>query len=301
LKAKFTIISSDEGVWTTPAAKCGSRGVVPGDTLQAHVTEPSEMTRKITVKNVTVAFDRATDVVSGTAPTTGSLDVSIQRGDVIGDGRTPVCSSPVSVNQAKHYSADTTNCDSGYDAAGGDYAFATWQSPGGDFIENFVRAPFIQATIDQAKVTGVAKAFQSVSVKARSVGTLIAAGQKTTGRTGAFAFKLKDSGTSVPLEPQDVLKGNWAGQTRYAVRQLITIVNQADNEVRGHCDANTRFGLLVRWSGNDAYLDGVTNGSGSTDVLDTDDHGHSLTAGDKITFVCARNNGDRTGQMTVVA
>ena len=251
------------------------------------------MTRTFTVRSVTGNFNRISNVIAGTAPAAGTLYLDVGRPELALNSYSPLCEVPTPVSSSGQYSYDTTNCATGYDAIGGDEAFATWFSSAGDRVTREMHAPYVEANLGSSKVDGFVesgrldRALSARSERSRTRG----AGQATADAFGQWRATFRKSGHPVQIRPNDMITGNWPGQG-YKVRDLTISLDTTANTVQGFCTPYTAFGLLVRWSDSYDFLDDVTNSTGLSGVLTIS--GHQLAAGDKISFVCMRPNGDRT-------
>ena len=76
----------------------------------------------------------------------------VSRPDLATDSFHGICAHVIAIPANGHYSFDATGCMTGYDAIGGDIAYATWFSPAGDREIREVRAPFLEATLGTANV-----------------------------------------------------------------------------------------------------------------------------------------------------
>lgn len=294
LKAKFNTMSSEYGNWQAPDAVCAANTVHVGDRLTAHITYPSDITRTFTVKGISGSFSRKTNVVSGTAPASGLFAVEPAHPLLSGHDIQLICDHQTTVSPSGHFSFDTTNCAPGYDATGGDEAFLEWISPGGDREQWVVHAPYLDVLFETPHVSGYARGTSSVSLTLESKsGAVRGTAHAAVKADGSFSTKMRHSGNPVDIKAGNRIAGNWAESIHYPVPAMSVIVSLGDDTVTGTCTPNTAYGLLVTWGIYSDTMDGTTDGAGSTPPFDLSGE-HQIAAGDKVTFVCARPNGDRT-------
>ena len=292
-KAKFHYQTSEYGYWYAPDSVCATHTAAKGDTIQAHITVPTDVTRTFTVKSVTGTFNRISNVIAGTAPAAGQLYLDIGRPELALNSYVSVCEHLTPVDSTGHYSYDTSGCATGYDAIGGDEALADWIDSSGDRISHEMHAPYVEANQRSAKVDGFVDPAGSIALTLRSKsGALRASTHAAADAFGGWhATFHKSGGAPVVPNPNDMITGNWPGQG-YKVRALSVQWDLAANTVQGFCTPDTAYGLLVRWTDSFAFLDDTTDAAGATSVLTIT--GHQLVTGDQISLVCMRPNGDRT-------
>jgi hypothetical protein len=306
VKGDFTVESQEYGYWSPPDGLCPAHSAQPGDTIKstaAAITNVApQSTATFTVPNLTVNFDRKTNVVSGTASTLGKqLYVTIIRYDLDGTGPTEDFYKPITINSSGQYSWNTfhANTAGDYDARGADYAYVDWSNANGDRAQRVGRAAFLQATIGSSNVVGFATPGSTVSLSyQRPSGLMPATGQDTAGELGLFGVTLKDGAAKpVNVVGNRDISGNWVPSAIFKTMAMNTAID--GNQVTGTCNPLAHYGIRVTWTSSYAYEHGTTDELGKTGPLDLTKV-HTLGPGDVIVFICERTSGDRTRQVTVV-
>ena len=143
LRAKRAAVSDEAGFWEA----CGTNLVTPGDSIKVAVMETGQ-TRTVKVPLLTVRANRGTNVVSGKAPSTGSLSLNVF------DGRFGLSDYDITRHPAVTGGSYSFDLDSlGLNLLGGARYELEWES--GDGHVHAVRrgsVPFVQLRLHEFEV-----------------------------------------------------------------------------------------------------------------------------------------------------
>jgi hypothetical protein len=276
---------------------CRNRVAVPGDTLRAHVTEPSSITRTFTIPRMRGSFARGTWITSGIAPRSGSFLVA-SWAQYFSHAKfySRAVVHPARDSEGR-WSFDQDLAVGGWTPRGGDRADAVWTSPSGDSVTLRMRAPYLEAAIGRARVQGFTAPFRSVSLVLRAGnGTVRASGKANTSGTGAFSVVLRHAGRPVAVNANDRITGDWAAGASYLVPAITLEFNLAPwNMVYADCQRWSFVGAWGTWgNGQQSFWDGETHANGIADMDLSGIPNHQLTEGDRVDVRCGNRSGDRT-------
>lgn len=123
-----------------------------------------------------------------------------------------------------------------------------------------------------------------------STGSVRARQTRTSILSGAYTFRFVQGGHPVTIRPDDVIRGNFAGDARMVWPHVRLVGNTATNHVSGTCLKNVPVEVTVYHPSGVSQV-GTTGSDGTFDIDFTSDGG--LHTGNTLLLVCRADTGDR--------
>jgi hypothetical protein len=285
-----TATSDGSGDWN--ADQCFWFDLHATDKIRAAVGPSS---RTFQVPDVTVNIARASDVISGKAPATGTFHLYTTLCETYNCTSGP----DVNVNVASNgtYSRDFTAL---HNLKGNDRALGRWTSPAGDFVDSLTRTvPYMSLVIGDDQVRGQGKPGQTVTATLRTAGgVLIGSGSDTVGiRSPSISLDLRtSSGLPAYPRPGNKVTSNVASDAKLTVPAITLTLTDADT-VAGHCFNNGPVYVYLEhyqpgYEWTEAYTTAGSAGNFSLDMADTSNSSYVPASGERFEVDCQNVKGD---------
>ena len=289
-RAKRATVSDDGGFW----AACGTNLVTPGDEIKVAVFETGQ-TKIVTVPLLTVNANRGTNVVSGKAPSTGSLTLNAFEGRFDGGDNFDI-SQNLAVS-AGSYSLDFDNL--GINLRGGAFYELQWTSADG-----LVRAtrrgnvPFVQLSLGDLTFRGSTTPNGFLKLTLTNPAKVAVGKGIGDMQDGFVDGRFTDTnGSMYRLKGGEHLSAPaLLAQSSYDIPAINGTVNLSSDVISGKCFPNGMFlvfafSLTVDQAGG-AFGSAASNGSVSVDFSPFFD----VKRGDQVQIICYSPGGDEINQ-----
>jgi hypothetical protein len=286
LRGKRAAVSDDGGFW----AACGTNLVTPGDSIKVAVFETGQ-TKTVTVPLLTVHANRGTNVVSGRAPSTGSLTLNAFESR-FGSSDDFDISQPLAVS-AGSYSLDFDSL--GINLRGGAFYELEWES-----VDGHVHAirrgsvPFVELTLHESTFFGATTPNGFLKV------TLTDPAQVAVGKgigdmeEGFVDGRFTDAnGSMYRLKGGEHLSAPaLLAQSSYDIPAINGTVNLSSDVISGKCFPNGMFVVfafsVTTFEAGVVFGVAAANGSVSEDFSPF----FNVRSGDQVQIICYSAGGD---------
>ncbi len=285
-RAKRATVSDDGGFW----AACGTNLVTPGDSIKVAVFETGQ-TKTVTVPLLTVNANRGTNVVSGKAPSNGSLTLNAFEGRFEGSDNFDIAQNLSVV--AGSYSFDFDSL--GINLRGGAFYELVWDSADGHVqATRRGNVPFVQLSLGDSTFRGstTPNGFLKVTLTdpapaavGKGIGDMqdgFVEGRFTDGNGSMYRLKGGEHLSAPAL----------LAQSSYDIPAINGTVNLSSDVISGKCFPNGTFVVfafsVTTFEAGQVFGVAAANGSVSEDFSPF----FNVKSGDQVQIICYSAGGD---------
>jgi hypothetical protein len=288
-KASEAATADGSGNWSLD--NCLGRDIESGDKITA---SDGTHTRTFTVPVLSVAANRVSDVVSGYAPASSTVHMTLY---CSASG----CPSSIAVNasttSAGKFSHDFT---AAHDVKGGDYVYVYWTSAHADSVYVYGYFPNFSVTVGRSEFQGNATPNQVATLTLKH-GSTVKGTAKAVGNAHGGYFSAdfrKANGSPALVEIGDTIVPSFAGAVTLPT---VSVAGHASTDlVTGTCPANRPFEAYAHdptypYRANYySYQDGFASGTGhvSVDMSSGYYNLFNLMSKDEVILSCTLGSGD---------